>query len=87
MDLIQTDIDYVKKILPNHYTVTESKSKGSIHCQSSIGIRKEVDSEDEEHWEYIFQAFKKYFNNRFSEIFCNVCFCYSDFTIYLKTKN
>jgi hypothetical protein len=34
------DIAFVKTILPEHYTVQESKKKGSIHCKSAIGIRK-----------------------------------------------
>lgn len=37
---ISEDIAFVRTILPAHYTVQESKSKGSIHCKSEIGIRK-----------------------------------------------
>lgn len=42
------------------------------------------DAEDEEHWNYIFQAIKKHFGERFQEVFHNTCFCHVDFTIYLK---
>lgn len=37
---IQTDIDFVKSVLPDHYTVKESKKQGSIHCKSPKGIVK-----------------------------------------------
>lgn len=37
---IQEDIQFVRAILPEHYTVKESKKAGSIHCKSAIGIRK-----------------------------------------------
>lgn len=39
-DSVVEDIDFVKSILPKHYEVSESNNKGSIHCRSSIGIRK-----------------------------------------------
>jgi hypothetical protein len=81
---IQEDIDFVKKLLPNHYTVKESKNVGSIHCSSPFGIRKGIDAEDDEHWEYIIQGISKHFGSRFSEVFHNVCFCHTDFTIYLN---
>lgn len=79
----QSDMNFVKSILPNHYTVEESKRKGSVHCKSEIGIRKGEDAEDEESWSYIFNAIKKYFGTRFQEVFHNTCFCHVDFTIYL----
>lgn len=84
--MINEDINYVKDILPKHYIVEESKKKGSVHCISEIGIemRKGTDHEDEEHFEYIFQAIKNHFGIRFQEIFHNVCFLHKDFTIYLK---
>lgn len=92
--LIQDDIQFVKSILPEHYTVQESKKKGSIHCKSPIGIRESpymnqstgkmvTDAEDEEHWEYIFKSLKKHFGKRFQEVDHNTCFCHVDFTIYL----
>lgn len=81
---IQADILWVRGLLPEHYTVEESKKPGSIHCVSKIGIKKDIDSEDDEHWEYVFQAIRARFGNRFQEVFHNVCFCHTDFTIYLK---
>lgn len=42
------------------------------------------DAEDEEHWEYIFQAIKQHFGDRFQEVYHNTCFCHVDFTIYIK---
>lgn len=81
---LNDDIGFVKTILPSHYTVKESKSKGSIHCVSSEGIKQGIDSEDDEHWSYIMMAIRKRFGERFSEVYHNVCFCHCDFTIYLK---
>lgn len=77
------DIDFVKSILPDHYTVQESKRKGSIHCVSEIGIRHKIDADDDEHWEYICMAIEKHFGDRLLEIGENTCFCHIDFTIYL----
>lgn len=42
------------------------------------------DAEDDEHWEYIFEAIKQHFGERFQEVSHNTCFCHVDFTIYLK---
>jgi len=81
------DIDFVKRILPSHYTVKESKSKGSIHCVSGEGIKQGVDSEDDEHWGYIMMAIRKKFGTRFSEVYHNTCYCHTDFTIFLKNIN
>ena len=80
----ESDIPFVKMLLPNHYTVEESKKKGSIHCHSKIGIRMGTDAEDDEHWGYIVHAIKRTFKDRFLEIFHNTNFCHTDFTIYLK---
>lgn len=80
------EIAFVKSILPDHYTVKESKSPGSIHCASPIGIRKGVDAEDDEHWGYVMKALRQTFGERFKEVFHNVCFCHTDFTIYLKKR-
>jgi hypothetical protein len=85
MNIIE-DIEFVRSVLPDHYTVRESKVIGSIHCQSSIGIRKGVDGEDDEKWQEIFSAFKERLKERFQEVFHNVCFCHTDFTIYLKPR-
>jgi mannose-6-phosphate isomerase-like protein (cupin superfamily) len=94
---MKEDIQFVKNILPNHYSVQESKKKGSIHCKSEIGIRHSpylnessgnmvTDHEDEEHWAYILGAIKQHFNGRFQEVYHNTCFCHVDFTIYLKPQ-
>ena len=82
---LEKDIEYVKSVLPDHYTVKESKQKGNIHCVSTKGICHHIDCDDEEHWGYIHNAFKLHFRKRFSETFLNVCSCYRDFTIYLKS--
>ncbi len=93
---IAQDIAYVKKLLPTHYTVSESETPGSVHCKSPLGIVKPPysgesgivdDAEDPEHWSYIMQALKKNFGDRFQEVNHNVCSCHMDFTIYLKNSN
>jgi hypothetical protein len=81
-----TDIEFVEKVLPDHYRVSESNRKGSIHCQSAIGIRHKIDADDDEHWEYIVNAIKNYFGDRFMEIDHNTNFCHVDFTIHLREK-
>lgn len=82
--MIKQDINYVKSVLPEHYLVQESKKQGSIHCKSAIGIRHKVDADDDEHWLYILRAIQNHFGNRFQEVYHNVNFCHTDFTIYLK---
>ena len=81
---MQAELDYIKKLLPSHYSVKESKKKGSIHCISPIGIKEGIDGEDDEHWGYIMAALKQKFKERFQEVFHNTCFCHINFTIYLK---
>ena len=81
-----SDIQRVKAILPEHYEVKESKLPNSIHCVSKIGIKNGIDAEDDEHWSYIMRAFKNHFGNRFKEVFHNVCFCHTDFTIHLSER-
>jgi hypothetical protein len=78
------DIKFVRSILPEHYTVKESKHPGSIHCVSKEGIRHKVDADDDEHWDYIVKAIENYFGNRLMEIDHNTNFCHVDFTIYLR---
>lgn len=93
--MITDDILFVKGILPDTYSVNESKRKGSIHCTSEIGIRKTPylnkssgkmvdDEEDESRWDSIFLQLKSHFGERFQEVFHNTCFCHVDFTIYLR---
>lgn len=79
-----SDIQKVKAILPKHYEVKKSNSPNAIHCVSRVGIRKGIDTEDDEHWNYIFKAFKNHFGTRFKEVNHKVCFCHTDFTIYLN---
>ena len=81
-----SDIQRVNAILPKHYEVKKSKSPNAIHCVSKIGIRKDIDNEDDEHWSYIFKAFKNHFGTRFKEVNHNVSFCHMDFTIYLSER-
>jgi hypothetical protein len=92
---IQSDLSFVRSILPNHYTVQESKKKGSIHCQSEIGIRKSpylnpstgnmvTDAEDDNRWKDVLQSLKSHFGDRFLEVYHNTCFCHVDFTIYIR---
>lgn len=83
--LTASDIQFVKGLLPDTYDVVESKSKvGSIRCISRVGIRHNGDADDDEHWNYIAKAIKKHFGFRFQEIYHNVNFCHTDFTIFLK---
>lgn len=84
--MIEQDIQFIKSILPEHYQVKESKKAGSVNCKSSIGIRKGVDSEDEEHWSYIVKSMRGYFGNRLQEVYHNTCFCHVDFTVYLNSR-
>lgn len=78
---LQDDLNYVKSILPSHYTVKESKKKYSVHCTSSIGMQ---DYGEEKEWKQFFNKLKEHFGSRFQEVFHNVCTNHSDFTIYLK---
>jgi len=95
-DQIARDVKFVIDLLPSHYTVQESNKTGSIHCKSDIGIRKPPyvnqstgrtinDAEDDKKWFQILSSIKNHFGERFQEVFHNTCFCYVDFTIYLKT--
>ena len=67
------DIKYIKKLLPDY---TCEWRKDGTHCYSEIGI------EDEEKWNYIFLAIKKYFGDRFYEIFHQTSTNHHKFTIY-----
>lgn len=81
---MEKDLEFIKNILPDHYVVKESKTMGSIHCKSPIGIKEGVDADDDEHWNYIVMAIQQKFGERFLEIDHNTCFCHVDFTICLK---
>ena len=82
--VLESDFEAVRQLLPHHYTVTESKEAGNIHCVSRIGILKDGDAEDDEHWGYVMSGLRKHFGARFSEVFHNVCFGHKNFTIYIK---
>ena len=81
--LTDKDIIFVERILPKHYAINRTIA-GHITCVSKIGIRKGIDSEDNEHWHYIFSAIKNHFKGRFREVYHNVCFCHTNFTIFIK---
>lgn len=92
---MKTEIEFVKTLLPSHYDVKESNKKGSIHAVSPIGLRKLPylskfgrlieDDEDDLSFERFIKSVKQHFGDKFQEIFHNVCFCHTDFTIYLKS--
>jgi|GEM_PF-4903108 len=94
MKTLQEKINFVKGLLPNHYTIKESKQQGNIHCKSEIGLRKEPypnskgrmidDDEDEEAWSLFMNSIKTEFSPGFKEVFHNTCFCHVDFTIYIN---
>lgn len=78
------DVIYVKKLLPDHYQVSETNDESAIHCKSAIGLRMDKDADDEEHFEYIFKALKQHFGDRFQEVYHKTCAYHQDFFIYLK---
>jgi hypothetical protein len=80
--MIEKDLQHVRELLPDHYTVQESKTLGSIHCTSSIGI--DEDGPYKSSWSGVFNGIALHFGSRFSEVFHNVCYRHTDFTIYLK---
>ncbi len=83
----QEDIDFVKSILPEEYIVEESARKGSIRCHTKgKGIYKNIDGEDDEHWDYIVKAIKKRFSLSFLEIYHYTCTNHLDFVIFLKAE-
>ena len=69
----------VQKLLPKHYLVNHSKSKGSIHCKSIID-KGMSDSE----WELFKPKAVKVIGNDFLEFFSNTSTNHIDFTIYAK---
>jgi hypothetical protein len=78
------DINYVKGILPSHYRVTSGKKENSIHCVSEFGLKTPDGKEDEEKWQTVMRCLRGNFGTRFLEVFHNVCYMHTDFTIYLK---
>lgn len=92
--MIENDIEFLKRLLPFHYEIKESKKIGSVHCKSAIGIVQSpyvassgiliTDAEDEKQWAYIFSRIETHFGNRFQEVFHNTCSNHIDFTVYLR---
>lgn len=82
--IAEQDIVFIKEILPSHYEVEAVRDKNYINCCSRIGIQKNNGYEDDEHWMYIFEAIKKHFGDRFSEVFHNTCTWHVNFNIYLR---
>ena len=80
LEITSSDLEFVKKILPTHYSVNANNKGDGINCTSKIGI----DENDEEHWFYIFQAIKQRFKENFSEVFHSTCSDHLDFTISFK---
>lgn len=78
---INEDIQFVKGLLPHHYTV-KSNGANTIRCKSNIGI----DENDEKAWRHFKIELLKYFQGTFSEINHTVCSNHSDFHIYLKDQ-
>lgn len=72
-----TDISFLNDLLPQ-YTI-ENRPVNGMYCTSKTGIS---DATDE--WLPIFQAIKKHFGTRFSEVFHTTCSDHLRFTIYLK---
>lgn len=83
MTQLQKDIAFVKDLLPVHYRVEESKKKYSIHCASIVGMDDSVREPD---WKDFMQKIREHFGNRFMEVFHNVYFRHTDFTIYLEAQ-
>jgi len=69
----------IQKLLPKHYIVNHSKSKGSIHCKSII----DKGMSDNE-WELFKTKAVNVIGNDFLEFFSNTCTNQIDFTIYVK---
>lgn len=76
------DTEFIKGILPSHYNC-ELRER-SIRCKSKIGVKMNIDGEDDEHWFYILNAIKNYFKDSFVEVNHTVCSNHQDFTIYLR---
>lgn len=76
------DLDFVKRILPDHYNLLENERW--IRCRSTTGISHKLDSDDDEHWEYIVKAIEQHFGERLQEIYHNTNYCHVDFVIYFK---
>lgn len=84
MELIEDDIKFVRSLLPSHYDVHESTTRGSIHCVSKTGLKTPEGNDDDEAFDGFFIEVKEHFGDRFQEVFHNTCAWHINFTIYLK---
>lgn len=84
MKIRKEDLEFMGRILPSHYNIS-IEGNNAIHCKSNVGLKNESGDDDDEHWEYIFNGIKSYFNERFSEVFSNTCTYHLDFLVYLRS--
>lgn len=75
---MKEELEYIKRILPSHYTC-EQRDNG-VHCYSEKGIN------DDKQWNYILLSFKKKFNDRLMEVYHQTCTNHVKFTVFLKNK-
>lgn len=79
--VIKSDFDFFRKVMPNYFIEIYDTQKGeNIRCRSNFGI------ETEDEWQYLMEAFRQRWKDRFIEVNHAVCTNYSDFTIYLKPE-
>ena len=77
------DIEFVKTLLPDHYTVVRDIGTNGIRCRSNIGLRK-GDIEDAYLWELFKTSILHRFEDEFLEIDHLICSFHTDFIIHLK---
>lgn len=73
------DLNFMKLVLPTHYTC--ALRPHGVHCKSSEGIDE---CKDEDHWDLIVKAIQQNFGDRLQEIYHNTCTNHVDLTVYLK---
>ena len=78
------ETEFMKGILPTHYTC-EPRDNG-VHCHSQIGIKDTFKASEapDDHWELIMKAIKQKFGGRFMEVFSQVSTRHSKFTVFIK---
>lgn len=69
--------DFIRSILPDHYTVVNKQKK--IHCFSRIGI-----DENTNEWEEFKEKVRKFFGDSLSEFYHITCHNHVNFEIYIK---
>lgn len=81
---VENDLVFLRNLLPKNYKI-KANYKGDrlegYYCTSTDG-KGISDATDE--WVPIFQAIKRFFRDRFSEVFHTTCSDHLRFTIYLK---